>query len=83
MSEGYVCDRCGRTQEGSAYATFRIGKGVPRSRQGEDRRLAEGVELWQTEPDLCEACVNDLRRWYREAGGDPSDISGDWNKNDE
>lgn len=79
MSEGYVCDRCGKAQEGSPYATFRIGQGIPRRRRGERQEMQEGTELWNSEPDLCTACVNDLRRWYRDGGGDPSDISGDWN----
>lgn len=80
MSEGSVCDRCGQTHPGRPYATFRIGQGIPRSRRGEPQEMREGTELWSEEPDLCRACVNDLRAWYREGGGDPSDVSGDWGR---
>ena len=83
MSEGYVCDRCGATREGRPYATFRIGRGVPRRRNGEERMIQEGAKLWTDEPDLCNGCVNDLRRWYREGGGDPSDVSGNWGKDED
>jgi len=26
-------------------------------------------------PDLCQACQNDLERWYAEGGGERSDVS--------
>jgi len=83
MSEGYACDRCGAARKGRPYATFRIGQGVPRRRHAENRKMREGAELWTDEPDLCNACVNDLRRWYRYGGGDPSDVSVDWGHDDE
>lgn len=77
MSEAYACDRCGKLRESSPYAALRVEQGYRRSHSGEERISREG-QIRPGVNDLCRSCINDLRKWYADGGGDRDDISGDW-----
>lgn len=72
MSEAYECDRCGGLREGSPHTAMTVEDGFARTVH-HTRHRAEG-EVKPEHIDLCRACLNDLRKWYQEAGGDPEDI---------
>ena len=74
MSEGYECDRCGSLHAGSPDSALTVEPGYARSvRRVRHSPYDEGEEK-PKHVDLCRVCVNDLRRWYQDAGGDPEDI---------
>ena len=74
MSEAYECDRCGTLHSGKPHTTIHVEAGHARSRPGEREELYD-TPLGTSFPDLCSACLNDLRRWYRDGGGDPADVT--------
>lgn len=84
MSEAYKCDRCGSLREDKPHTSLQVGDGFGRSRPGE---LQERHPTYETREipdvsDLCPSCMNDLRRWYSDGGGDPSDVNHEPGEND-
>lgn len=73
MSEAYECDRCGGLNSGSPHTAMTVEDGYARSVHRENRKRVEG-DINPKHVDLCRGCLNDLRKWYQEAGGDAGDI---------
>jgi hypothetical protein len=73
MGEAYECDRCGGLNSGSPHTALTVEEGYARSVYRENRKRSEG-DIKPKHIDLCRGCLNDLRKWYQEAGGDPGDI---------
>lgn len=73
MAEAYECDRCGGLNNGSPDTALTVEDGYARSVHRESRTRGE-ASIQPKHVDLCRACVNDLRAWYQEAGGDAGDI---------
>jgi len=73
MSEGYECDRCGRTNSGPPFVSLVVGDGRSRTRRQVTNDMGEYVDPgpapWDSESDLCRACWNDLRKWMEAPGG--------------
>lgn len=78
MSEGYQCDRYGTTYSGSPDTMLVVGQGRQRSREPltrqQDAVYHDSPIIGDYEADLCRACMNDLRRWYSDGGGDAAEI---------
>jgi len=73
MSEAYECDRCGGLNNGSPDTALTVESGYARSVYRENRNRSEG-DIRPKHIDLCKGCLNDLRAWYQEAGGNPEDV---------
>lgn len=73
MSEAYECDRCGSLREGTPDTDVQVMEGEPRTGQQDDAREfheRSGTYISKFIFDLCPACRNDLRRWFREDGAE-------------
>lgn len=88
MSEAYECDRCGGLNSGTPDTDLQVAEGTPRFSTRDEyhahHEQREGGVIQGASFDLCQACRNDLRRWFREGGTtvsfpheDDAELAGD------